>query len=93
MRRRRQPGSGGHLIAAQAFGGGNCSGPINIGTALTHHGQRLDFDTETFVCVTGAVAFSCKDYGADAGVEIAPTLRSMNFDKSHINGGGRLQRW
>lgn len=36
-----------------------------------------------------AIAFSCKDHGADAG-EIAPTLRSMNFDGSHANEGGQL---
>ncbi len=36
-----------------------------------------------------AVAFSCKDHGADAG-EIAPTLRSMGHDGSHANGGGQL---
>jgi DNA (cytosine-5)-methyltransferase 1 len=34
------------------------------------------------------VAFSCKDYGNDAG-DIAPTLRSMNHDASHANGGGQ----
>lgn len=36
-----------------------------------------------------AVAFSSKDYGADAG-EIAPTMRSMGHDRSHANGGGQL---
>jgi DNA (cytosine-5)-methyltransferase 1 len=36
-----------------------------------------------------AVAFSCKDHGADAG-DIAPTLRSMEFDGSHANGGGQV---
>ena len=35
------------------------------------------------------VAFSSKDCGQDAG-EVAPTMRSMNFDKSHMNGGGQL---
>ncbi|HVB55492.1 MAG TPA: DNA (cytosine-5-)-methyltransferase [Candidatus Acidoferrales bacterium] len=35
------------------------------------------------------VAFSAKDYGADAN-EIAPTLRSMGHDASHANGGGQL---
>lgn len=35
------------------------------------------------------VAFSCKDHGADAG-ELAPTLRSMNHDGSHANGGGQV---
>jgi DNA (cytosine-5)-methyltransferase 1 len=33
----------------QAFGGGNLSGPINVSTALTAHGQRQDFEVETFV--------------------------------------------
>jgi DNA (cytosine-5)-methyltransferase 1 len=36
-----------------------------------------------------AVAFSCKDHGADAG-PISPTLRSMNHDGSHANGGGQV---
>ncbi len=36
-----------------------------------------------------AVAFSCKDHGADAG-EIAPTMRSMGHSKSHANGGGQI---
>jgi len=35
------------------------------------------------------VAFSAKDYGADAD-EIAPTLRSMGHDDSHANGGGQV---
>lgn len=35
------------------------------------------------------VAFSCKDYGADAG-EVAPTLRSMGHNKSHANAGGQV---
>ena len=36
-----------------------------------------------------AIAFSCKDHGADAG-EVAPTLRSMGHDGSHANGGGQV---
>jgi DNA (cytosine-5)-methyltransferase 1 len=36
------------------------------------------------------IAFSSKDYGNDAQFDIAPTLRSMNADKSHANGGGQL---
>jgi DNA (cytosine-5)-methyltransferase 1 len=35
------------------------------------------------------VAFSCKDYGNDAG-EISPCLRSMNHSGSHQNGGGQV---
>ncbi len=36
-----------------------------------------------------AVAFTCKDHGADAG-DIAPTLRSMGHAGSHANGGGQV---
>lgn len=36
-----------------------------------------------------AVAFTCKDYGADAS-DIAPTLRSMGHDSSHANDGGQV---
>ena len=36
------------------------------------------------------IAFSCKDNGRDATVEMAPTLRSMGHDGSHANGGGQL---
>lgn len=35
---------------------------------------------------TPIVAFSVKDYGADAG-DLAPTLRAGGHDKSHANGG------
>lgn len=37
-----------------------------------------------------AIAFTCKDYGGDASVEIAPTLRAMGHSDSHANGGGQL---
>jgi len=40
-------------------------------------------------CQTPAVAFSCKDHGADAGT-VAPTLRAMPHDGSHANGGGQI---
>lgn len=36
------------------------------------------------------VAFSCKDYGGDATVELAPTLRAMNHADSHPNAGGQM---
>jgi len=36
------------------------------------------------------VAFSCKDHGADATVDLCPTLRSMGHAGSHANGGGQL---
>lgn len=37
-----------------------------------------------------AVAFSCKDYGADAAHDIAPTMRAMGHAGSHPNAGGQL---
>ena len=42
-------GQAGHLIA-QAFGGGNTGGGIEVSTALTAHAGRYDFDTETVIC-------------------------------------------
>jgi DNA (cytosine-5)-methyltransferase 1 len=36
------------------------------------------------------IAFSCKDYGADAMEDVAPTLRAMGHDQSHPNAGGQL---
>lgn len=38
---------------------------------------------------TVLVAFTAKDYGADAG-EVLPTLRAMQHDRSHPNGGGQV---
>ena len=80
-----------HLVA---FGGNNTSGPIDVATAINAHGGphgRLDFESETFVtqAFPDAIAFSCKDYGADAG-EISPTLRAMGHDGSHANAGGQV---
>lgn len=35
------------------------------------------------------LAFSCKDYGGDAG-ELSPTLRAMGHGESHANAGGQV---
>lgn len=37
-----------------------------------------------------AIAFSCKDHGADATIELAPTMRAMGHAASHANAGGQL---
>lgn len=119
------------MAGVPAFGGENQSGNLFQAGALTAHGQRNDFASETF-CVAptlagGArraggyslddipltagtlqaggkaagsatlqdaeqgllLAFSCKDYGADAG-ELAPTLRAMGHGSSHANAGGQV---
>jgi DNA (cytosine-5)-methyltransferase 1 len=72
-----------------AFGGNNQSGPIDVATAQTaqtaHGGSgRFDFESETFI------AFSSKDHGGDALVNVAPTMRAMNSDGSHANAGGQI---
>ena len=36
------------------------------------------------------IAFSCKDYGADATENIAPTMRALGHSGSHANAGGQL---
>ena len=37
-----------------------------------------------------AIAFSAKDYGADAQDDVTPTLRAMGHAESHANAGGQL---
>lgn len=96
----------GHLIA---FGGGNTSGAIDVATACTAHGVRMDFDTETFAVhgsqdpdvnhelahtlgrnhgqENACIAFSCKDFGADATENQSPTLRAGNSSNSNQNSG------
>lgn len=36
------------------------------------------------------LAFTCKDHGADAAEDIAPTLRAMGHGESHANAGGQI---
>ncbi len=36
------------------------------------------------------IAFSCKDFAADAADDLSPTLRSMGHEGSHANGGGQV---
>lgn len=56
----------GHLISA--FGGGNCSGALNVAACLTAKGQRNDFDVETFAVqsATGEVSHTLTAEGYDA---------------------------
>lgn len=68
--------------------------PVNVCPTLRAGGNRTGGDRPPGTDVDTAdslipVAFSCKDYGADAG-EVAPTLRSMGHDKSHANAGGQV---
>lgn len=63
--------------------------PIVVADCLTrNYGKQPDSSNRNAGPVN-LIAFSSKDHGADAG-ELSPTLRSMNYDKSHINGGGQV---
>lgn len=51
-----------------AFGGGNCSGALDVAACLTAKGQRNDFDVETFAVqsATGEVSHTLTAEGHDA---------------------------
>ena len=51
-------------------------------------GSATQQDAESSMLVP--IAFSCKDYGADAMENVAPTLRAMGHKDSHPNAGGQL---
>lgn len=75
------------------LGKSNCSHAADKETYVVHPLRGEGFDASEAGTGRGTplvpVAFTCKDYGADAG-EIAPTLRSMGHDKSHANAGGQV---
>ena len=64
--------------------------PITFGAQVSTPQTDVDLVQTLQAKNPTAVAFSCKDYGADAGADVAPTLRSMGHADSHANGGGQL---
>lgn len=87
---------GGGLVG---YGGWNTSGPIDVATAQTAHGQRLDFDTETFIAgIAGTLPAGGNGTGGDRHpgtsadtadtMLIAHSLRREGFDASE-DGTGR----
>jgi len=80
-----------------AFGGGNTTGDIAVSSALTAHGTRMEFDTETFVSVAPTLRAGGNRTGDDRppGTDVdtcetlvAHTLRGDGFDASE-DGTGR----
>lgn len=73
---------------------GGCS-PISIQGNLIGrdaggpHGAGHSADNLMYTLTSDihAICFSSKDYGADATIELSPTLRSGEFDKSWANSG------
>jgi DNA (cytosine-5)-methyltransferase 1 len=70
-------GQAGHLIA---FGGNNCSGPIDVATALSSHGGphgRQDFASETFVTHSlRGEGFDASEDGTGRGTPLVPVCFS-----------------
>lgn len=66
------------------------AGPI--ASALTRDGSGLGGGgvDDNSAQAHHLLAFTSKDYGADATPDLSPTLRAMNHDKSSMNGGGQV---
>lgn len=70
-----------------AYGGGRCSGPVDVAVSLTAHGNRQDFEVETFVAHT-LLAKENDSHAADMDAYVAHSLRAEGFDASE-DGTGR----
>lgn len=85
-------------VIVEAFGGGNCSGPIDAAACLTAKGQRVDFEIETFVAETAATLTRGAESAGNGGYAgrrqedevnmVAHALRAEGFDASE-DGTGR----
>jgi DNA (cytosine-5)-methyltransferase 1 len=80
-------------IAHTLESGGAQAVAVNLrgreGGALPEISDAASLRSSTGGSSNSYVAFSAKDHGADAG-DIAPTLRGMEHDLSHANGGGQI---
>lgn len=91
----------GHLIAGTLNANGKAAGSATNQDAeaglLVVHGTQDPGTSKHLAFALGrnngqenaVLAFTCKDYGADAG-PIAPTLRAMGHNSSHANAGGQV---
>lgn len=80
-----QPGDTCHPLAAGAHAPAIAFNARQDPDSWVERTGLLDTDGST-----QAIAFSSKDYSADATGELAPTLRAMNHAESHANGGGQM---
>lgn len=75
------------IVAIGAYGGNRQSGPLDIAAALTANGQRMDFETETFVAHTlPSEGFDASEDGTGRGSPIVPAV--LPFDCKRGGGGG-----
>lgn len=75
-----------HLLAIP-IQGVNGSGKAQNGIGIGEPGDEMFTLTSRD---HHAIAFSCKNHGQDAGEDLSPTLRAMEHDESHSNGGGQV---
>ena len=73
------PGAGtdgacaGYLQPLNGYGGGNCSGSIDVAACLTAKGVRQDFEVETFIAHTlRAEGFDASEDGTGRGTPLIP---------------------
>jgi DNA (cytosine-5)-methyltransferase 1 len=95
---RREAGETAPTIPSRSTAGGglgtdfDCDGGLihcaDVAPTLNaHFGDKQGLEDQHAMNGAGLfIAFSAKDYGADAG-ELAPTLRAGGHDKSHANAG------
>lgn len=62
-------------LIPQVFGGGNCSGPLDVAACLTARGQRIDFEVESFAVQPVAIQEDNQN-----GVTIRDTTGSLRSD-------------
>lgn len=92
----------GHLICPEispALKSRDSKGPSSDGDGdgaplIAHALRATGFDASEDGTGRGTpivpVAFSSKDHGGDAMVDVSPTLRAMGHADSHANGGGQV---
>lgn len=73
-------------------GSGNKAPIVCVTGQVTHALTVNGFDASEDGTGRGnpIIAFSCKDYGNDATLNVAPTMRAMGHSGSHANAGGQL---
>ena len=86
-----EPVAGTLMCGGKTAGSATTQDAENGVTEITHALRGEGFDASEDGTGRGTpivpIAFSCKDHGADASVDLAPTLRAGNHSASHANGG------
>lgn len=81
------------IVAGSLLSDGHTNNPLDE-TLIAHSLRGEGFDASEDGTGRGTplvpVAFSSKDFGADATEDLSPTLRAMPHHGSHANGGGQM---